>query len=52
MGALMLIIAILSAVYPPSSIGGISSTAIAAIAMVYLESGEPFDFTSRWIHYY
>jgi hypothetical protein len=39
MGSLMLIIALLTATHPPNPKGPVTSTSIAAIAMVYLEAG-------------
>ena len=39
MGSLMLIIALLTATHPPNPNGPITSTGIAAIAMVYIEAG-------------
>lgn len=50
MGAMMLIIAVLSAVYPPSSTGVISSTGIASIAMVYLEAGESSSISLKRVN--
>jgi hypothetical protein len=39
MGSLMLIIALLTATHPPNPNGPVTSTGIAAIAMVYIEAG-------------
>jgi peptidoglycan/LPS O-acetylase OafA/YrhL len=45
MGALFLIVAVLTVTHPPNPNGGLSSTSVASLVMIYLEASKSPDKT-------